>query len=54
MENPKPLADGGFIGYDEWPLIVASDKPVTDPETVDKIQAEFDALKDRLEEQAHG
>lgn len=40
--------------YDEWPLIVASDKPATDPETVDKIQEEFDRLKEKLEEQANG
>lgn len=49
MENRNPLTD-----YDEWPLIVASNKPVTDPETVDKIQAEFDRLKEKLEEQANG
>lgn len=44
MENPKPLANGGLIDYDEWPLIVVSDKSVTDPETVDKIQETFNSM----------
>ena len=30
--------------YDEWPVFVSSDKSVTDPETVDKIQETFNSM----------